>query len=317
VHTALKKVRQQSQARFMARCVCFRMCTLAEIQHVFEHMPLSIDGPASKWAPYFKSIYGSLFDAYGVVLPGLEVIYPDLLPIVPACSRMALHLPRCSDCTGWLEENKTRSVDPTRFFFSVLPHRWPGAFRRFVGFQRNDLPAPSNEWTEIVRVLNDGSFHKVQAEGGHYGCWMWPASGSGIFVNTRRTLFYSSRRAAGRNFSKLFNYTHHDATFANATRRFGYDSLQVLLGSAELFGRKFAHQLRELVVAYGECHSGRLVTGPCLPGVPLRTGWNASRACACDPQQPVINCNATQRDRQRPDERERAVTVTEPERRSL
>ena len=257
-----------------------------EVKHVLEHLPIESER-RPPWSTYLASIYGQVRARHRRVLREIEVLYPDLLP----ANSSRRSLPPCSSCKGWQSGVKTQSVDASRFFLTALPRAWNAPFRSFVGIQRRDAPVPSHTWVEIVRVFNDGSFSpRVRAEGSFYGCWAWTARGSGVFASTARSLSFPSRYAAARNFSKRFGYGHHDASFANATRRLGYDTLQVMHGSAELFRARFRHPLSEIVLTYAGCHGVRRISGACMPGVDLRTGFDASESCVCDEKSPILRC---------------------------
>ena len=268
----------------MPKCICFKMCSENDIKYIFEHTPKYAN---EKWITYLQLVYNQPFDKKNYYALDFEILYPEFLP-ADMCTKYP-KTARCSDCKGWLSINKTKTVDPARFFQTSLPS-YKQNYRKFVGFQSNEVAYNSDDWVEVIRVYNDGSYPKVRAEGNYYGCWMWNARGSGIYINTRKTLFFNSRYIAAKYFTKMFSYSHHDITFANATRRLGYSSLQILHGSPELFNKRFRHQLRELIIVYDGCYSSQFVLGSCPSNVLLRSGWNASRPCVCNSSQPVINC---------------------------
>lgn len=143
-----------------------------------------------------------------------------------------------------------------------------------------------------MRVAVDGRFNKfVRPEGARYGCWFWPMPGSGIFVNVGRTLVFESRRAAAAEFDRIFGFGKHDNSFAHSARLLGFDSLQILSGSLEMYNVRTA-PFFELVLAYDGCFDDKYVVGPCPP-VPLRTGARAGLPCECaDHAAPIINCRS-------------------------
>lgn len=154
-------------------------------------------------------------------------------------------------------------------------------------------------------------------EGTGYGCWFWTARGSGVFVNTQRTLHVRGQLAAKAGIfglrttvprkhwsssSATFPRTQgppfalqglHDAgtdcAFANATRRRDADSLQVLKGNANVF-QSHTRAPFELVVATDSCMRQTKRIRTCPP-IPLRTGWKANIPCHCrESEQLVVQC---------------------------
>ena len=55
------------------------------------------------------------------------------------------------------------------------------------------------------------------------------------------------------------------------------------------FQFNYNRALAELVLMCSACSHGPRPAWTCPPW-PLRTGWGASRACACDDALPVLNC---------------------------
>ena len=156
----------------------------------------------------------------------------------------------------------------------------------FVGMQ----PRPrtffrNHTWVEVIRV---GQGSKSGAPP-FYGCWFWPLTGSGLWVNIGRTLTVATPRDAGPE-------VRHDLQFANATVERGFDSMQVMYGQRNLGGIKQRYHMltgptMELILASGRCYSAApLEKNACAP-VPLRAGLRAEQPCECSEEAaPFINC---------------------------
>ena len=81
----------------------------------------------------------------------------------------------------------------------------------------------------------------------------------------------------------------------------GYASIQV--GNPDIVGKagytrpctaKYAHAYpHEFVCCHDECMTQLDPKSPCVGPSALRTGYNASLPCDCDPTQPVLNCRRT------------------------
>ena len=81
-----------------------------------------------------------------------------------------------------------------------------------------------------------------------------------------------------------------DWRYAQHTRRLGFESLQILEGNPKPFGRP-TRPAFELLIASRPCmRQPTALATSCVP-LPLRTGWNASRACpSCSEKAPVLSC---------------------------
>ena len=119
-----------------------------------------------------------------------------------------------------------------------------------------------------------------------YGCWLFPARGSGVFVNVGRTLVVSTRRDAHTALgipcsrSNFGCYHPGDKLYCTRAMARGYDSIQIMRGRGGL-------RRAELLLCTG-C-TAEPVRGACLP-VETRTGTHAQAPCKCDPSRPIINC---------------------------
>ena len=161
-------------------------------------------------------------------------------------------------------------------------------------------PAANHSWIEVFR-------HAVAAqEGVHIGCWFFPllspySRGSGIFINTGRTLVMQSRAWARQFFrrARMANGNAHsasttfrgyhlkeldDSLWAEQAHAWGYDSVQILSGF---------DGMPEILVSRLSCLNQRRGIGACAP-IPMRTGEAASRECLCKEQgMRVLNCDRT------------------------
>ena len=144
-------------------------------------------------------------------------------------------------------------------------------------------------------------------EGRNYGCWFWPAKGSGIFVHLGRTAVMRDRHHAeesgygvraqvwltkhGRN--GTVRLRGNDCMYARAARDFGLDSLQVLRANRNVFTGQKTSPVSEIVLTADGCvHPHRIVTHACPP-VPLRSGVGLRKQpCACSRNKhlTVLNC---------------------------
>ena len=151
-------------------------------------------------------------------------------------------------------------------------------------------------------------------EGRHYGCWFWPARGSGIYLNIGRSPHFLRRTEAAHGGFGTFVLTNRsrgsrkplplssawldpqiDTNYAAAARLAGYDSIQVLHANGILFGDAGATSpASEIVLATDDCVKGTALTGPCLLGSSsklLRRGLAASEPCACEnTKHYALNC---------------------------
>ena len=189
---------------------------------------------------------------------------------------------------------------------------------------------PDNAWIEVIRT---GSAHFMRGnrktpkgsrllgrEGGANGAWFLVASGTGVFINTGRSLRVADRKelvaALGVNVSTLpmvgervgdlqpasaIDLIEDYVALCPLARARGYASIQV--GNPDIVGKagytrpctaKYAHAYpHEFVCCHDECMTQLDPKSPCVGPSALRTGYNASLPCDCDPTQPVLNCHRT------------------------
>ena len=129
-------------------------------------------------------------------------------------------------------------------------------------------PLGDNAWVEVTHCA--GSRFEED------GAWHYVAKGSGIWLNTGRTLAFTTHESANRHFlgarCKHFQCDSTIGNFTRAARAQGYDSLQ------------FVHHCDGR--CHGQCGHELLMTraqgtGPCARGLTYRGGWRADEPCEC------------------------------------
>ena len=127
-----------------------------------------------------------------------------------------------------------------------------------------------------------------------YGCWFMSARGSGIFINIGRSLRIKGdwSKDIKYSFGSMFDQINklngciindtshncHDKYYCSIALSYGYDSIQT-------YGNN------EIVICSHNC-SVMPVTGTCPP-LEMRTGYDASNACTCSDDNPILNCRET------------------------
>jgi hypothetical protein len=77
--------------------------------------------------------------------------------------------------------NDPKEMSPFATFFIVQPPRFD---RKLI---------ESHKWVEVMRRALT---QRNQWDGGDYGCWFWPAKGSGVWMNVRNTIGFTTRKQA-------------------------------------------------------------------------------------------------------------------------
>ena len=178
-------------------------------------------------------------------------------------------------------------------------------------------------WIEVTRVSAaaiagvGGNTARRFGEGGGAGCWFLVARGSGVFLHTGRSLRVSNR-------SRLLQLLSHGGISRQARARQApfpemWDSFRLCEGARlrgyhtvqladpqcsearPLDGPGTSHRgacWLEIVSCHTACMAQptRRYYGTCIPGLPLRTGWDASLPCACDDSVALVNCLGTDAD---------------------
>jgi hypothetical protein len=203
------------------------------------------------------------------------------------------------------------------------PHGGANASRAFV---------PDHTWMEVLRWKSLG-----HQEGAGVGCWWFAASGSGIFLQTGRSLRVHNRAelavALGMNVSEYTQTTEggfivgrlakgfprvlatqdlRDAYFKKnpwvvehrggqsicprAVER-GYNTIQLRQEECSWPEGTPTHSFCyvEIISCHPACTSmgARQLDLACPPGLPLRTGLNASLKCQCSNARDMANCELT------------------------
>jgi hypothetical protein len=150
--------------------------------------------------------------------------------------------------------------------------------------------APPHRWVETTHA---GTATGVVPE--RSVAWFYLARGSGLWINTGRTIVYSDHATAVR---AVLNVTCEDMAFKSPHRTtpctLYFDLLFAKL-QPEYDSVQFTHHCD---MGCG-CTSAELVIiRPGVAGVPgcptavdVRAGVNASRACTCDPGKQYLNCD--------------------------
>ena len=167
---------------------------------------------------------------------------------------------------------------------------------------------------QILRLGGDQPGGKPRAGD---GCWFLVAKGSGVFVHTGRSLRAASRKRLAGALHLSGPYLQHPYTLENEhplcthARAAGYDSVQLwdeTCGERVLQGRPLkpnaslpgAACVHELLICHDACMAPNPVherarQDTCAPGLPLRSGLNATLPCECHVSSTyrMINCHST------------------------
>lgn len=130
-----------------------------------------------------------------------------------------------------------------------------------------------NEWLEVTRW--------GMPEGDGYGCFFNVRKGSGVFVNTAKTIVVQDDTDAKNTFRMPSNATW--ARYCPYARERGYDTIQVV--------NAVDGKSNQLLYCTGTCATEPVMKA-CIPGVEFRTGFNHDKPCECDDSMPLINCGS-------------------------
>ena len=330
-------------------CSCFSTCDVASTAAFKQAIPEQIETPDSPWYGYLRAVYGpSLtlpFDlgrvnffyhhddqTWARRFPRVEWPMSSCRIPVPTMNLQTglsvVEAPRCdvTACSRWLQP-KDAQHQPTMFAISQT-HAMPNAdYNESVGVvmfgetigagavaSRFDLgrhPVGQGEWAEVIRRSDDMIFPPGHEGTNGYGCWFFPAIGSGIWVNTGKTLQLRYRKdiafggggdivsrwlqmhslASEQNFTKqagtvelsseamgLLPPGMHRETFPIMAHELGYDSIQIQNGG-------------ELVMTSIECMFQSRPIRACAPAeLGVRFGWMAAEVCCCVETVPLLSC---------------------------
>ena len=333
------------------QCYCFSACNSTDLANFLSRRPETIASPDNPWYRYLATVYGSL-PHLPVSLSQFNFFYhadsewSNSVEWPMASCRGLVGRP-CSRavCSRWRtseggesqgeggkpqRKRKTVAVLPSLFVRGVarsaatlifeaplaVPRRLIGQAAKSAIEQANGLlghhTLSTGGWREVIRRN-----HLPEREGTHgYGCWLWPATGSGIWVNLGRTLVVHRKDVAEATLARAWwanSSIDHNASlplmrriraqegFTVQAGDLGYDSVQVQYN----FGGH-AGKWAEIVLTSPPCMHGRRALRTCLPPlIEVRAGWGAEIPCTCDDELPLLNCKEALRP---PDELARVVT---------
>lgn len=291
--TAVGQIASDPRDMFSSSCkMCFALCSDIDIMRFHAHLPVVRKAP-SPWIDYLATVYGTPptlpFD-----MQSISAFYPGILPTrIDNCTGHKEFAHRsdplpyddastATGCDGYLWETRREEGRPTiiRSFIgsrhtlrSMLAE---DPFAIFLGLQPMPrTPYSSYEWVEVLRV---GSWTK---EDKMYGCWFWPARGSGVFVNLQASIAVSNIDNASRA-----GFSRNDRMWSQelVTRR--RQSMQVLRTHPHLHQgmNQWISPPFEIVLASLPCIERQNVENACVSGLVLRGGWTAKTSCTCQGQ---------------------------------
>ena len=237
------------------------------------------DARLSLPASYTTALYGEDFPA--LTAGEVDVVWYNLLPLTEKLKLLPWN-PFATKCWydwTWLNTEK----DMWRPDCMLVAKR--------IGVH---AAAPPHRWVETAHggttlaTWNRG--HKAESS----VAWFYLARGSGLWINTGRTIVYSDHAAAVR---AVLNKTCEDIAFKSphpATPCILFYDLLFTALRPEYDSVQFTHHCD---MGCG-CTSAELVIirpgvsglPGCPTGVDVRAGANASRACTCDPNKEFLNC---------------------------
>jgi len=281
-------------------CTCFRLCDQHDLRNFHTRLP-NVTTCHSPWISYLSQIYKHGTIQLPVNLQEFGSFDLKWLPYAgpEACGKPMK--PGCAACSRWLlDEAPTDQALRTHaehwFNFPTFPMRRMIRMFRTHGSTdelRNRVAGP--RWLEVARHRRDtwrivckgsgAGDDRGTAEGVDYGCWFSPMVGSGIFLELRHTLWVENRTAL---IEQLALKKNHDCLFAKAAAARGFDSIVIAFSLDD--GRA------EIIVTAGGCMTQKEpLPDACVPTsgarpFSLRSGWNASHDCECQPGSHMLNC---------------------------
>ena len=159
-----------------------------------------------------------------------------------------------------------------------------GSGRRFGSSQDLTLIAEVN-WPSPKNIVGDNEWLEVtrwgMPEGSGYGCFFNVRKGSGVFVNTKRTIVVQNDTDAKIIFQIPPLNTTLVANYCPYAREQGYDTIQIV--------NSFDFDSNQLIYCTGTCATEPVLKA-CVKGVEFRTGVNNDKSCECDDNIPLLNC---------------------------
>ena len=218
---------------------------------------------ASGWAAYLQLVYGDFSRLeYPFAPSSLSVLYPQLLNL------SGVRVPAAREC---------RREMPEGFVYRERMYLESPSYVHVSHKARDALP--SGTWVEVSHCTV--GWH----EGGY---WTYHSPGSGMYINTGRTVAFAGHQEAAAFFGSKTallaranggNAVRHGARggagevnemkFRRAAAAAGYDTVQLLRWADQACGNLAVEILHTRAVGKNTC------------GPPMRTGWGATRPCNC------------------------------------
>jgi len=152
---------------------------------------------------------------------------------------------------------------------------------------RAHVGVADNTWLEVTRAFI--GWTEGRRPDGVVGCWFMARKGSGVFVDTRKTLVVEDADDVTIAAAGLLSYNpetgemhNNQWHYCDRVREMGYDSIQILNMNMDGGAHEFVH-------CGDECQETELVTA-CVPNLELRTGLHADKPCTCDFNIGLLNC---------------------------
>ena len=313
---------ETSSQQSPASCLCdFGLCTARDLATFMMRLPTSVRHRSSPIHEYLQSVYRVSEVPLPFRLDKLNAFYPLLLPARPCSSivrpgiaaspraNRASH--RCAaQCDEWLARPLPSEGAITRFlrnrsYIRIIDNSTDDGTGRMYPFHQvvvlQPSPArrklPKQKWVEVTRFADTHSSRVEGMDG--YGCWFYPARGTGVWVHTGSTMVWPTWGSAWQTVKETIGErVHDDARFAGVAASRGHDSFQIIRSHGRVWGWEELNETapsHELVIARPACMHGVGRLHGCVP-VELRTGLNASRPCGCDVERhDLVQCVDTPR----------------------
>jgi len=213
-------------------------------------------------------------------------------------------------CKKWLEDpSKARSRPRAmQVLHSFIMPGEDNTTRGAVLFERVVGTVPSHSWLEVMRMRTP-QLRQDHGEGvDGYGCWLFPARGSGIWINTGESFraptewaLYHNNSASLKTMWGRWSQDHpldaarsvqraHKERYPAWAHSLGLTTVQ--LGARHLTGPwKTGTSHAQLVITTDVCTEGRKPLRTCMPSTDLRSGSAANRPCLCNEASMALNCD--------------------------
>lgn len=235
------------------------------------------------WSRYLELVYGELpekgypiciYDLWTINITAYREVGLDKV-VSPTTDHIA---PKLNIWThGELHEWKTVNPD-------LQPNTWISGFWIYHSYRQRRYAA-DDTWIEVTHTASG-------ATGEDKGLWLFFAPGSGIWFNVGKTKIFSTHEAAafelcGFNCSTIVNASCDD-TIAECGKQAGLDSIQF---QSTFFYTAEYYEL--LATKYTGAYACGVEGGNLLDHSTWRSGWQASRECRCNANDPdgLLNCN--------------------------